>query len=237
MLNSCQTENHFVSILIPMYQAEKYILEAVESAACQNVRKEVILVDDGSTDKGLSIVQDYQAAGGEIRILPMEHRGQAAARNAALQQAEGNYILYLDADDILTDHAAEKLLEGFSEDPGAGVVCAKCRDFISPDLSDTEAENLRIQPEPYFRMLSGCTMIRREVYERVGLFDVSLPSSETAQWMLRMSDAGIRVHQIDAVTLMRRYHSSNFGRVSRQTQLKSYMEIIKQRRKADEHRK
>ncbi len=237
MLNQYQNGETFVSILIPMYQAEKYILEAVESAVRQDVRKEIVIADDGSTDGGLRILQDYQAAGGEIRIVPMAHRGQAAARNAALQQARGNFILYLDADDILTDHAAEKLLEGFSEDPGAGVVCAKCRDFISPDLSDAEAENLRIQPEPYFRMLSGCTMIRSEVYERVGLFDESLPSSETAQWMLRMSDTGIRVHQIDAVTLMRRYHSSNFGRVSRQTQLKSYMEIIKQRRKADDHGK
>ena len=69
-----------------------------------------------------------------------------------------------------------------------------------------------------------------ETYERVGLYDETLPSSETAQWMLRLKDAGIPVVNIDDITLLRRYHRNNFGRRDRKTQLQSYMAIIRQRR-------
>ena len=226
---------HTVSVLIPMYQGEKYILEALRSVLAQSVPAEIIVVDDGSQDAGAERVREFIAAVPEADIVLLEraHCGQAAARNAALEAASGEYIFYLDADDVLTEGALEALCTALDEHPEAGAVCSMCRDFISPELSPEEAARLKIQEEPYRRMLSGCTMIRKEVYDLVGCFDESLPSSETAQWMLRMQDAGVKIYNIDTVTLLRRYHLTNFGRVSRQTQLKSYMEIIRQRRKAD----
>lgn len=224
---------HTVSVLIPMYQAEKYIEEAIRSVLSQSIPAEIVVVDDGSTDSSLAAARRCAEGNPRITVVSMPHRGQAAARNTALSHAHGEYILYVDADDLLTEQALEALMAGFEEDPDAGIVCAMCRDFISPELTEEEASVLKINPEPYYRMLSGCTMIRKEVYDLVGGFDESLPSSETAQWMLRMQDAGIRVHNTAYVTLMRRYHNTNFGRVSRKTQLKSYMEIIKQRRKKD----
>ncbi len=222
-----------VSVLIPMYQAEKYIEETIRSILSQSIPAEIIVVDDGSADGSLAAARRCAEGNPQITVISMPHRGQAAARNTALSYAHGDYILYVDADDTLTENALEILMAGFEEEPEAGVICAKCRDFISPDLTEEEASVLKINPEPYYRMLSGCTLVRKEVYDLVGGFDESLPSSETAQWMLRMQDAGFRVHNTDYVTLMRRYHNTNFGRVSRRTQLQSYMEIIKQRRKKD----
>ena len=219
-----------MSVLIPMYLSGKYITEAVTSVYDQKEPDcELIVVDDGSTDQSLyyaaGAIHDYKLP---AVIIAGKHRGQAASRNTALKAAEGEWIFYLDADDVLTPGAFTALFKGTDKEIKA--ICAMCEDFISPELSEEECANLKINPEPYRRQLAGCLLIRKSVYDEIGFYDETLPSSETAQWMLRMSDAGIKLRNIDDITLRRRYHRNNFGRRSRRTQLESYMAIIRQRR-------
>ena len=222
-----------VSILIPMYQSGIYIQEAIESIKQQSrTGYEVIVVDDGSTDdsliyawNGLRKLYEHDCV---LNVMP--HRGQAASRNKALSLANGRWIFYLDADDMLVPDAIDILLNAAASFQEYAGVCAMCKDFISPDLTEEESKKLAINPEPYRRMLSGCTIFPKTVYDQVGCFDETLPSSETAQWMLRMKDYGFQVKNIDKVTMLRRYHNNNFGRRSKETQLKSYMEIIRRRR-------
>ena len=228
-----------ISVLIPAYQAGAYVAEALESVFAQTVpAAEIIVVDDGNEDDTAEhawrALEAHADAPCRAALVLRPHLGQAASRNAALACASCEWVFYLDADDVLEPDALEQLLTAAEAHPEAGMVCALARDFVSPELTAQEAAALRTNPEPYRRMLAGCTMARREVYERVGYYDETLPSSETAQWMLRMRDAGVAVHDIDVVTLNRRYHRNNFGRRSRRTQLESYMAIIKQRR-AQQH--
>ena len=217
-----------------MYQAEKYIEEAVCSVRRQDgLRPELIIVDDGSADQSAERAEKalkQYFPDGTARLVRGPHRGQAAARNTALSLAHGDLIFFLDADDVMTPGALADLLAVFTQDPDTEIACARCRDFISPELTKEEAARLKPQQEPYQRMLAGCTLIRRAVFDRIGTYDESLPSSETAQWMLRVQDAGVCIRYTDAVTLERRYHNDNFGRRSRQAQLQSYMRIIRQRR-------
>ena len=217
-----------------MYCAGSYAAEAIASVFAQTVLPaELIVVDDGSEDDSASHASQALEQGDpqvKASLIRMPHRGQAASRNTALSHASCEWIFYLDADDVLLPDALESLLAAAEEHPEAGMVCSRCQDFISPDLTEEEAAKLKINPDPYQRMLAGCTLIRHSVYDLVGKYDESLPSSETAQWMLRMKDAGVVTVNIDAVTLMRRYHRTNFGRRDRKTQLASYMAIIKQRK-------
>ena len=223
-----------VSVLVPMYQAGAYANEAIASVYEQIRRpSELVVVDDGSEDD--SARHACEALGGcpdwlRAVLVLAPHRGQAAARNAALACSSGEWVFYLDADDVLEPTALGSLLGAAEANPSAGLVCACCQDFISPDLTPEEAARLKINPQPYRRMLSGCTITRKAIYDAVGPYDETLPSSETAQWMLRMKDAGVEVLDINDVTLRRRYHRNNFGRRDRKTQLASYMAIIKQRR-------
>src|SRR5262245_42280315 len=88
-----------VSILIPCYNAERWIAQAIESALAQTgVEKEVIVVDDGSTDRSLDVIRQFD---GHIRWETGPNRGGGASRNRLLELARGNWLQYLDADDYL----------------------------------------------------------------------------------------------------------------------------------------
>src|SRR5689334_15167297 len=94
-----------VSILIPAYNAEQWIPEAIRSACAQSwSRKEIIVVDDGSTDRTLEVARRF--ASPEVNVVSTSNHGAAAARNHALRLSQGDYIQWLDADDIL---ATDKL--------------------------------------------------------------------------------------------------------------------------------
>ena len=236
-----------VSILIPVFNAEKYVKETIESCKSEKYSCELIIVDDGSADGSINIVSRFIEESDRNRVftdikaddkkkLPVTfvtrcHKGQASSRNDAYRCARGRYILYLDADDFFLPGVIDIMMDTALQNPDAMLVSALCCDFISPDLTEEEASKLKINPEPYRRMLAGCMLLKRKLFDTVGLYDESMPTSETAQWVLKVRDAGLRIHEIDTVVLARRYHKENLGRLSRQTQMNSYMAMIRERLK------
>src|SRR5262249_48028723 len=100
-----------ISIIIPAYNAAGWVLQAIGSCIKQRYESfEVIVVDDGSTDETYSVCYRFvEAAGGPVRIFRTANRGSSAARNTGLDHAIGDYVLFLDADDLLTECALEKL--------------------------------------------------------------------------------------------------------------------------------
>jgi glycosyltransferase involved in cell wall biosynthesis len=95
-----------VSILIPVYNAEKWLTETLDSAIAQTwTNKEIIIVDDGSTDQSLELARGYESS--TVTVVAAEHRGQTATLNRALRAAQGDFIQYLDADDLLAPDKIE----------------------------------------------------------------------------------------------------------------------------------
>ncbi len=236
-----------MSILIPVFNAEKYIREAIESCVSEKFSCELVIVNDGSADDSFNVVSRFieecdsdsdsvDIVADEKEKLPVtlvtrRHKGQASSRNDAYRCARGRYILYLDADDFFLPGVIDIMMDTALQNPDVMLVSALCRDFISPDLTEEEASKLKINPEPYRRMLAGCMLLKREIFDTVGLYDESMPTSETAQWILKIRDAGLRIHEIDTVVLARRYHKENLGRLNRQAQMNSYMAMIRERLK------
>ena len=108
--------NCTVSILIPAYNAGRWIGSALQSALNQSWPKiEIIVVDDGSTDQTLAVVKQYESA--RIKVLRQENRGAAAARNTALREAQGDFLQYLDADDFLSADKIQEQLTLLRENP------------------------------------------------------------------------------------------------------------------------
>lgn len=96
-----------ISVIIPVYNTQQYIEQCIESVRCQTLKDlEILCVDDGSTDASPAILHSMQEADGRVRIFSQENQGPGKARNYGLRQAEGEYILFLDADDYLLDDSA-----------------------------------------------------------------------------------------------------------------------------------
>src|SRR5678809_291985 len=90
-----------VSILIPAYNVETWIADTLRSAIAQTwVQKEIIVVDDGSTDRTLEIARQFESEG--VKVVTQRNQGAAAARNTAFSLSHGDYIQWLDADDLLS---------------------------------------------------------------------------------------------------------------------------------------
>src|ERR1700733_7773261 len=104
-----------VSILIPAYNADKWVADTIRSAAAQTwQRKEIIVVDDGSKDHTLSIARRFES--GSVRVATQQNQGASAARNKAFSLSQGDYIQWLDADDLLAPDKIEKQMMVLGED-------------------------------------------------------------------------------------------------------------------------
>ena len=114
--------SNLVSILIPCYNAEKWIAETIQSALDQTWQnKEIIVVDDGSSDGSLSIAQKFSSS--KVAVISQKNRGASSARNLALRKAQGDFIQYLDADDLLAADKIERQVKLLGE-CGKDFICA-----------------------------------------------------------------------------------------------------------------
>lgn len=215
-----------LSVIIPAYQAEKYITQAVDSVRRQAWagNMEIIVIDDGSTDH---TAQAAQALG--VQVLQKSQGGAASARNAGLRAATGSLILLLDADDVLTDGALTAMYDALTG--GADAVFAMAEDFISPELTDEQKAELRPRTAAYDGVLPGCSLIRRQVFDTIGLFDDTMKSGETVAWQLKLRDAGIKTSKIPTITLKRRLHLTNTGRVHQKQEMANYAALLRKRMK------
>jgi glycosyltransferase involved in cell wall biosynthesis len=141
-----------VSVIIPLHNAEHFIVATVNSAINQTWGNiEIIIIDDGSTDDSLSVVRSFQDA--RIIIISQSSKGASAARNRGLAVARGKYIQFLDADDLLSDDKIAKqvlLLEG---DPGKIAVCSTVHFFdgsehLAAHASDHDVSYIRNDNDP-----------------------------------------------------------------------------------------
>ena len=99
-----------VSVLIPLFNSEKFIEQTIKCALSQSWQnKEVIIVDDGSTDKSLSIAKSYESE--IVKVFSQTNRGAASARNLAFKRSSGDYIQYLDSDDLLSEDKIESQIQ------------------------------------------------------------------------------------------------------------------------------
>ena len=107
-----QSFQHLITVIIPVYNTESYLAECLQSVISQTYRNlEVIIVDDGSTDGSLAICQQFAKLYHRLRVLKQDNRGAAQARLTAFNKSRGDYIVFLDSDDMLKPKAIELLME------------------------------------------------------------------------------------------------------------------------------
>lgn len=158
-------ENALVSVVMPVYNIEKYLSEAVESILRQTYPHwELILVDDGSKDKSGKICDAFATRDERIHVIHQENHGASAARNAGVTAAKGKYLFFVDGDDFLVDDAMEVLLQRAEETD------ADCIFFLSRLFEDETGKTRAFTayrqedfaegqtgPETLRNLLQGCT--------------------------------------------------------------------------------
>lgn len=129
MHNNIIDTDPVVSVIVPVYNVEKYLRQCVESVLAQTFTHwELILVDDGSTDGSGTICDQYGAEDSRINVIHVENGGVSKARNIGIEHAKCEYLTFLDADDTLNPHFLEILAEIIKQS-GCGIVCAELHNF------------------------------------------------------------------------------------------------------------
>jgi glycosyltransferase involved in cell wall biosynthesis len=194
-----------VSILIPAYNAERWVADTIGSAIAQTwPRKEIIVVDDGSTDGTRAVVQQFES--NEVQVVTQPNQGAAAARNKAFSLSRGDYIQWLDADDLLSPEKiahqmqrAEQTKDGrmlFSSPWGRfWSRPAKARFIPTPlwgDLAPTEW--LITKWEGHLHMQTATWLVSRELAETAGPWDTRLLGDDDGEYFSRVINAsnGVR---------------------------------------------
>lgn len=203
-----------VSVIIPNYNYERYLREAIDSALGQTYPNiEIIVVDDGSTDDSRQIIESY---GREIRAVFQQNQGVSAARNSGVVQSKGEFVAFLDADDIWLPEKIESQVARFEQDRDLGLVHVWIVDVdadtceIEPHLDGKEgwvAEALLLGEPVIYGGGSGF-LVRRTVLDDVGVFDTNLSTS--ADWDIFVRIAiKYRFGIVNRILLKYRIHDSN----------------------------
>ena len=129
-----------ISVIVPVYNAEKYLEKCINSILSQNVECEIILVDDGSKDNSLMVCNQFKQNFNNIKVFHQENAGAASARNFGLKNANGEFVYFLDSDDYIDDGFLSTMLEGI-KDVDLVVVPMK----IHRSQSNTELRTLNIK--------------------------------------------------------------------------------------------
>jgi glycosyltransferase involved in cell wall biosynthesis len=198
-----------VSVVIPVFNGERFLREAAESVLAQKYAPiEILIVDDGSTDGTENVARSLPE---NVRYLHQTNKGPSAARNRGIEHAQGTLIAFADADDLWPAAKLDLQLPYLIKDPATEIVMGRIQQVR---LAETVHGQIQAEEfgEPAFSVNLGSTIIRKSVFERVGMFDETMRYSEDVDWFMRAREAGAAIKTIDAVTLFYRQHDENMTR-------------------------
>lgn len=209
------SSNPLVSVVIPAFNAERYLGEAIESVFAQDYAPvETIVVDDGSSDGTAAVARSY-----EVELIVQENAGPAAARNRGFAAGRGEVVAFHDADDLMTPDKLTVQVGELLADPAIGCVLAEQELMIEegaelpfwaegsnvPTVMPARPEELADEPDVHPMTM----VVRREVFERIGGFDEEMRAAEDFDWMLRAAEDGVEFARLPRVVLKRRVHPAS----------------------------
>ena len=214
-----------ISVMIGVYNAERYLAEAIESVFAQSYQPlELIVVDDGSDDGSGDVARRY---GDALTYARQKNAGNGSARNHAVRLASGQLFAFLDADDRFVPGKLERQFAALDTDPTLDVVFGHVREFISPELTDAQRATVRPPaPQPLPWPAPNLMLIRRESFARVGPFSERVKVGVTVDWYARAVEAGLRSAMLPEVVLERRLHLTNNGLRERDSR-QQYLHVLK----------
>jgi glycosyltransferase involved in cell wall biosynthesis len=201
-----------ISCIVPVYNGERFLAEALDSILVQSHPPfEIIVIDDGSTDGTPGVVANY---GERVRYERQENAGPASARNAGLDLARGELIAFHDADDLWHPEKLALQLARFRKRPDLDIAIGHVQNFWMPELRQEEE---RIGDDhPLKRPLPGyvfqAMLARTSVFESVGRLNPAIHGAEDSDWFSRALACRITLEVLPEIVVYRRFHSTNMSR-------------------------
>ncbi|SKC54020.1 glycosyltransferase family A protein [Ohtaekwangia koreensis] len=212
-----------ISVILPAYNAGKYIGEALRSVIDQTIPiHEIIVIDDGSTDSTKDIVSGFP-----VHYFYQANSGTAAALNAGIEQSSGDYLAFIDADDVWMPQRLYVQLQAFEKNPSLDMVFGLMQQFVSPELSEEEKNKIEVNTaEVMIGIHKSAWLIKREAFMGVGVFAGGFLLEEFTDWYARSKEKKLNEFVVQEVVAKRRIHLSNTSRVHKDLK-KDYPRILK----------
>ncbi len=206
-----------VSVIIPVYNSERYIEETLSSVFDQTIScYEIIVIDDGSTDDTFHIIQNYKK---KIRYVRQDHKGVSAARNRGLSLARGDYVAFLDADDLCKLGKLQKQIDILEKNSQIDYVHSGwCR------IDENNKEIKQVKPWLYAPILDliswlkyqpvflGAILFRKSCFKELDSFNEQLLQAEDTDFLLRLAQNGANGTWLKELTVCYRFHEESLTR-------------------------
>jgi glycosyltransferase involved in cell wall biosynthesis len=219
-------ETNLISCVVPVFNGERYLREALESILQQTYRPlEIIVADDGSMDGTAAVVERY---GDQVRYLRQAQAGSAAARNLGLNAARGEVIAFLDADDLWHAEKLRLQMARFQARPELDLCITFVQNFWSPELQHKVAR-FEEHPlsQPFLGYVTPALLARRAVFDAIGGFNPGLRHGDAKDWFLRAAEHGAVLEVLSDILVYRRLHETNISHHKGAVNREEHLQIIK----------
>jgi glycosyltransferase involved in cell wall biosynthesis len=219
-------KNSLISCIVPVYNGEQYLKEALDSILTQTYRElELIVIDDGSTDGTAAVVAGY---GDRVRCQFQPNAGPAAACNSGLTTAHGDLVAFLAADDLWHPEKLARQMARFQARPELDLCVTQLQNFWVPKLIEEEAkfrDHRLSKPMPGYTCVT--LLARRSLFETVGAFNSTLQHGNDLEWFLRAAEHGAVMELLPDVLVYRRLHQTNRSRRLAANSREAFLQILK----------
>jgi glycosyltransferase involved in cell wall biosynthesis len=219
-------DNQLVSVIIPVFNYDRFLGEAIESVLSQTYQHlEVIVVDDGSTDRSSEVAKSFADRG--VRYCHQVNAGIGPARNKGVELAQGEFLAFLDADDRWPAEKIERQLRAFASDPSLEMCFGQAVQLQNGPQWEAGVKDNKLPASGLVPgMVPGTMIVRRVAFDRVGTFPGGLKVGEFIDWYGRAVALQVRSVILPDLFLYRRIHDSNQGIRERQS-ISDYARVLK----------
>ena len=240
----------FVSVIIPVYNVEKYLRQCLDSVVNQTLREiEIICVDDGSTDSSPAVLAEYAARDSRVRVITQENRSAGAARNAGMKIARGDYLSFLDADDVFDPDMLRKMFLDADARDADVVICRADRfsdslEVRTPAPWTVRTEILDVPATTVFSYKNFCRdafsfcigwtwdkLFSRRFIEEQGLTFSETRSTNDAYFTFLSVLFARRISFVDRVFVHQRVHADSLSRTREKDPL-CYWQVVRDMKRA-----
>ncbi|MCX6044756.1 MAG: glycosyltransferase family A protein [Chloroflexi bacterium] len=223
-----------ISVVIPVYNGERYLGQAIASVLAQAHRPiEIIVVDDGSTDGSAKLSQQF---GPPVRYHYQPNAGLGATRNLGVTLAQGEFLAFLDADDLWVPNKLDLQLCALMDDPSLDISFGHVSQFHSPELDEETRRRIVLPDAPLVGCHPGTMLIRQTTFRRIGRFRADPQVGQFIDWYARAQEQKLKMQVLPQVLMLRRLHGTNMSlekRAARSDYARLLGDVIRRRRQKD----